>query len=79
MRKLSYSILMNPGEYEGGDFIHKVGRKDVGHLEGCKEQGQAVTAGTMILFPSYILHRVAEVTSGTRYSMVGWAHGNSFK
>ena len=34
--------------------------------------------GTMILFPSYLLHRISEVTRGPRYSMVGWAHGKSF-
>ena len=79
MRKLSYSILMNPGEYEGGDFVHRVGRMDVGFEAQSKEQGIPVEAGTMILFPSYILHRIADVTSGTRYSMVGWVHGNSFK
>lgn len=79
MRKLSYSILLNPGEYEGGDFITKIGRLDMGFQEGWpKDRPTEDMIGTMILFPSYILHRVADVTSGTRYSMVGWAHGNSF-
>ena len=76
MRKLSYSILLNPGEYEGGEFISKIGRVEVA-FEGTGNIEQDLT-GTMILFPSYMLHRVAEVTKGTRYSLVGWAHGNSF-
>ena len=76
MRKLSYSILLNPGEYEGGEFISKVGRQDVA-FEGTGDTEQDLT-GTMILFPSYLLHRIAEVSKGTRYSLVGWAHGNSF-
>jgi len=82
MRKLSYSILLNPGEYEGGDFITKIGRSNVGYEEGWRKDRPSEDIkniiGTMILFPSYILHRVSDVTSGTRYSMVGWAHGNSF-
>ena len=79
MRKLSYSILLNPGEYEGGDFITKVGKLDVGFESRWPEDRPAEDmTGIMIVFPSYILHRVADVTSGTRYSMVGWAHGNSF-
>ena len=87
MRKLSYSILLNPGEYEGGDFITKIGRSDVGFeknwIKAAEIQQPSLPVedmiGTMILFPSYILHRVDAVTKGTRYSMVGWAHGNSFK
>ena len=76
MRKLSYSILLNPGEYEGGEFVSKVGRKDV--IFEDQQKLPEELPGTMILFPSYILHRISEVTKGTRYSMVGWAHGNSF-
>ena len=34
--------------------------------------------GAMVLFPSYLLHRITEITKGTRYSLVGWAHGNSY-
>ena len=76
MRKLSYSILLNPNDYEGGEFITKIGRQDTA-FENTGDITEDMT-GTMILFPSYVLHRVAEVTSGTRYSLVGWAHGNSF-
>ena len=76
MRKLSYSILLNPNDYEGGEFFSKVGRQDVAfELTGNLNEDHT---GTMILFPAYLLHRVAEVTKGTRYSLVGWAHGNSF-
>ena len=33
----------------------------------------------MIVFPSYCVHRVLPMTKGTRYAVVGWAHGNSFR
>ena len=77
MRKLSYSILLNPGEYEGGEFVSKIGRKDVA-FESHRDESVEDLTGTMILFPSYILHRISEVTKVTRYALVGWAHGNSF-
>ena len=35
--------------------------------------------GTVIVFPSYKLHRVKPVTEGTRYSLVTWFCGESFR
>ena len=70
-RKLSYTLILNPDEYEGGELCFKTG-KSVDELPDQDE------AGTMILFPSYLMHKVTHVTSGTRYAIVGWAHGNSF-
>ena len=75
MRKISYSILLNPGEYEGGELAFHIGRNtDPHHGQTTKE-----AMGNMILFPSYMVHRVQPMTKGTRYVIVGWAHGNSFK
>ena len=71
MRKVSYSVLLNAGAYEGGALQIKVGMDDA------PVPGQD-RPGTMILFPSYLLHRVHPVTRGRRYALVGWAHGNSF-
>ena len=79
MRKLSYSILLNPTEYEGGQFISKIGRQETAFEDTTfDDETRRDLTGTMILFPSYILHRISEVTKGTRYALVGWAHGNSF-
>ncbi len=79
MRKLSYSILLNPNDYEGGKFMTKIGRQDVAFEDASSDAPNPEDyTGTMIIFPSYVLHRVSEVTKGTRYSLVGWAHGNSF-
>ena len=73
MRKLSYSILLNVGEYEGGELEFNVGKKTEVSLVGPD------ALGSMILFPSYLIHRVLPITKGTRYAIVGWMHGNSFK
>ena len=35
--------------------------------------------GTMIVFPSYMWHRVRPVTSGVRKSLVLWIQGPPFK
>ena len=35
--------------------------------------------GTLIMFPSYVLHEVKPVTKGERNSLVTWVTGNQFK
>jgi predicted 2-oxoglutarate/Fe(II)-dependent dioxygenase YbiX len=38
-----------------------------------------VPRGTVIVFPSFMWHRVKPVTSGTRYSLVVWNLGRPFR
>ena len=71
MRKISYTLILNPDEYEGGELCFHVGR-DMDPFPGQDK------IGSMIIFPSYLVHKVTHITSGTRYAIVGWAHGNSF-
>ena len=47
--------------------------KGLVHSPG-KKRGVA-PAGTLIVFPSYLHHRVTPVTKGTRYSLVIWCLG----
>ena len=71
VRKLSISIqLTNPEEYEGGELY--LYDDDKGTL-------MDKTQGTLILFPSYVLHEVMPVTKGERNSLVSWVTGKSFK
>ena len=73
VRKLSISIqLTNPEEYEGGELKLYDGEDDKANIMN-KEQG------TLILFPSYVLHEVMPVTKGTRNSLVTWVTGKQFK
>tara|TARA_B100001250_G_scaffold104153_1_gene87849 strand:- start:221 stop:976 length:756 start_codon:yes stop_codon:yes gene_type:complete len=74
MRKISYSILLNPTEYEGGELCFHIGRNTDPH----GDQHMESMIGSMLLFPSYMVHRVLPMTKGTRYAVVGWAHGSSF-
>lgn len=71
IRKLSISIqLTDPNEYEGGELILY---EDDRGTEMKKEQG------TLILFPSFLLHEVKPVIKGERNSLVAWVTGKQFK
>jgi PKHD-type hydroxylase len=72
MRKLSLSLfLTDKSEYEGGDFQYMASGKE----ETVKEDQK----GSLIVFPSYLLHRVTPVTKGVRKSLVMWNQGPHFK
>jgi PKHD-type hydroxylase len=71
-RKLSFSlILSDPLEYEGGEFeflINGIDRIIIPQIHG-----------RVLAFPSYIIHRIAPLISGSRKSLVFWAVGPKFK
>ncbi len=67
-RKLSMSIVLN-SDFEGGDFEINMDGKKSPRLE----------KGSIIVFPSFMEHRVAPVTKGIRYSLVTWFVGPPFK
>jgi PKHD-type hydroxylase len=67
LRKLSFSALLNdPKDFEGGDFEIK----NIGKIK--------MEQGSILVFPSYIEHRVTPIISGVRYSAVTWAKGPAF-
>ena len=70
VRKISMTLLLSPeNQFEGGDFQIQTGGEPY-NVE--------VKKGDIILFPSYILHRVSPVTKGVRHSLVAWTHGRAF-
>ncbi len=69
-RKLSMSIVLN-SNFEGGDF-EMVGLDDENKVPKLEE-------GSIIIFPSFMEHRVTPVTKGIRYSLVAWFVGPPFK
>lgn len=70
-RKISCVVqLTDPSQYEGGKL----------ELEGCSiPEGKFQNAGDMILFPSFLKHRVTPVTKGKRQSLVTWITGPRFR
>jgi len=70
-RKLSLVLqLSDPKDYEGGDLLLYTQRDPIVMP---KERG------TICAFPSFTMHQVTPITKGTRYTLVAWVHGPSFK
>lgn len=69
-RKLSFVLqLSHPGNYVGSDLelIDSRGHPPVRGL------------GTLIIFPSYVAHRVTTLERGMRRSLVGWITGEPYR
>jgi predicted 2-oxoglutarate/Fe(II)-dependent dioxygenase YbiX len=69
-RKLTAVAILND-DYEGGRFF-------LLQSEGNKQYIETPT-GTVLIFPSHIMHGVEPVTSGVRKSLATWLIGPSFK
>ena len=69
-RKVSVvCLLTDPSEFEGGSLEIKL----------YSDYTAPMKKGTIIAFPSFLQHRVTEVTSGLRHSAVVWMTGPRFK
>jgi hypothetical protein len=68
-RKLTTLLFLND-DFEGGQLFLQVSAKK--HYPFQK-------TGTVLVFPSFLLHGVEPVTNGTRYSIVNWLVGPWFK
>ena len=80
IRKLSVTLsLSDEKDYKGGelefDFRNKYPDKKSNTMT-CKE---IRPKGSLVIFPSFVWHRVTPVTKGSRYSLVIWNLGWPFK
>lgn len=70
-RKVSIVVqLSDPSEYVGGDLELKPGCTDLVIPRG---------KGNVVIFPSFLLHRVVPLVSGNRKSLVLWVGGDHYK
>lgn len=70
-RKLTIVVqLSEPGDYDGGSLET--------NSDGVVRQASRAI-GSALLMPSFVLHRVAPVTRGERYSLTLWSHGPAFR
>jgi len=83
IRKLSMTLQLTDGsEYEGGELEFDFRnyepnmREEAKHLKQAKE---ILAKGSIVVFPSFVWHRVKPVTKGVRYSLVMWNLGYPFK
>ena len=72
VRKLSMSVMLNDN-FDGGAFEFASYAK-----EECIIRPIEAEAGSVIVFPSSMEHRVAPITKGIRYSVVCWFLGPPF-
>ena len=54
--------------YKGGELEFKDSHKNI---------SLNLTKGDMVVFPSFLLHRVKPILDGTRISLVGWIVGQN--
>ena len=79
VRKLSTIIMLSdPKNFEGGDlefynYSPPKRKNKILKTHHLKQQG------TIITFPSFVIHRVLPVPKGLRYSLVVWHKGPRFK
>lgn len=72
-RKLSFGLaLSDPRDYVGGEF-------SVNYKGEAEAEVIPMPRGRVVLFPSFVLHRVAPVTSGIRRTIIGWVGGPKFR
>ena len=74
VRKISVSAILNDG-YEGGELMFRF----LDQKSNVKEVTISPELGDVVIFPSYLDHKVAPVTKGIRYSVVAWYGGPPFK
>jgi PKHD-type hydroxylase len=74
-RKLTCIVMLSePEDYDGGEFQIKSSWND--------EQiafSDKMEKGDVIVLPSMVIHRVTEIVSGVRMSLVGWVQGPNWK
>ena len=76
-RKLSMTVsLSDQKEYAGGNLEFDFRALPQNKPQACKGIN---SKGSLVVFPSFVWHRVTPVTRGTRYSLVSWHTGDPFK
>jgi len=83
IRKLSVTVALNEeNEYEGGEleFDYRNTKDfDVNPGSSVRTCNEIKPKGSIVVFPSFVWHRVKPVTKGTRYSLVMWNLGYPFR
>jgi PKHD-type hydroxylase len=75
-RKISITVqLSDDSEYEGGDLLFWMGGNSLEENTLLASKGK----GTVVIFPSYMVHAVKPVTKGIRKSFVLWLGGGHYK
>ena len=80
IRKLSVTCsLSDPSTYSGGELEFYEGSPERASKKNMFKCTEISEQGSIVVFPSFMWHRVCPVTEGTRYSLVIWNCGKEFK
>ncbi len=72
LRKISIVIfLSDKNDYQGGNLLFDItDENEIPTID--------MEQGSIILFPSFHLHKVSDIKSGVRRTLVAWVYGDSF-
>ena len=81
IRKLSVTVSLSEGgkDYTGGELEFDFRNRDPHQKRNLKVCTEILPQGSVVVFPSFVWHRVKPVTKGVRYSLVCWNLGYPFK
>ena len=80
IRKLSVTVtLSDPKEYKGGELEFDFRQQDPDKPREVRTCTEILPKGSVVVFPSFVWHRVKPVTKGTRHSLVVWTLGHPFQ
>ena len=80
IRKLSVTVtLSDPKDYKGGELEFDFRNLDPDKPRKPVKCKEILPKGSLVVFPSFVWHRVCPVKKGSRYSLVIWNLGWPFK
>jgi PKHD-type hydroxylase len=80
VRKLSMTInLTDPKEYKGGELEFDFRNMDPHKKRNLKVCSEIMPKGSVVVFPSFVWHRIKPIMEGVRHSLVSWHTGYPFK
>ena len=80
IRKLSVTVtLSDPKDYKGGELEFDFRDKEPSKKQNVRKCKEILPKGSLVVFPSFIWHRVCPIKSGERNSLVIWNLGYPFK
>ena len=80
IRKLSVTVtLSDPKDYKGGELEFDFRNLDPDKKSNIKKCTEILPKGSLVVFPSFVWHRICPVKSGERNSLVIWNLGYPFQ
>ena len=81
IRKLSVTVSLSEGgvDYKGGELEFDFRNLDPDKKRNIRKCKEILPKGSLIIFPSFVWHRVCPIKKGTRHSLVMWNLGRPFK